>query len=167
MSAITVEGLVVNYGELRAVAGVDVEIARGEVYALLGENGAGKTSTIEVLEGLRTRTSGSVRVLGHDPADGSRDLRDRIGIVLQTTGVERQLTVAEAVGLYGAVYRQPRSVNEVLELVGLTDRADARCGTLSGGQRPSCSSSMSRPPASTRLLVDGLGSSSTRSGLTG
>ena len=135
MSAITVENLVVDYGELRAVDRLDLDIARGEVYALLGENGAGKTSTIEVLEGLRTRTSGSVRVLGHDPADASRDLRDRIGIVLQSTGVERQITVAEAVALYGAVYRRPRPVGEVLELVGLGDRAEARCGTLSGGQR--------------------------------
>ncbi len=135
MSAITVENLVVDYGELRAVDRLDLDIASGEVYALLGENGAGKTSTIEVLEGLRTRTSGSVRVLGHDPADASRDLRDRIGIVLQSTGVERQLTVAEAVALYGAVYRRPRPVGEVLELVGLGDRAEARCGTLSGGQR--------------------------------
>ena len=135
MSAITVENLVVEYGDLRAVDRLDLDIASGEVYALLGENGAGKTSTIEVLEGLRTRTSGSVRVLGHDPADASRDLRDRIGIVLQSTGVERQITVAEAVALYGAVYRRPRPVGEVLELVGLGDRAEARCGTLSGGQR--------------------------------
>ena len=135
MSAITVEDLVVEYGDLRAVDRLDLDIASGEVYALLGENGAGKTSTIEVLEGLRTRTSGSVRVLGHDPADASRDLRDRIGIVLQSTGVERQITVAEAVALYGAVYRRPRPVGEVLELVGLGDRAEARCGTLSGGQR--------------------------------
>jgi len=135
VSAITVENLVVDYGELRAVDRLDLDIASGEVYALLGENGAGKTSTIEVLEGLRTRTSGSVRVLGHDPADASRDLRDRIGIVLQSTGVERQITVAEAVALYGAVYRRPRPVGEVLELVGLGDRAEARCGTLSGGQR--------------------------------
>ncbi|MDA2974342.1 MAG: ABC transporter ATP-binding protein [Actinomycetota bacterium] len=135
MSAIAVENLVVEYGDLRAVDRLDLDIASGEVYALLGENGAGKTSTIEVLEGLRTRTSGSVRVLGHDPADASRDLRDRIGIVLQSTGVERQITVAEAVALYGAVYRRPRPVGEVLELVGLGDRAEARCGTLSGGQR--------------------------------
>jgi len=135
VSAITVENLVVEYGDLRAVDRLDLDIASGEVYALLGENGAGKTSTIEVLEGLRTRTSGSVRVLGHDPADASRDLRDRIGIVLQSTGVERQITVAEAVALYGAVYRRPRPVGEVLELVGLGDRAKARCGTLSGGQR--------------------------------
>jgi ABC-2 type transport system ATP-binding protein len=135
VSAIAVENLVVEYGDLRAVDRLDLDIASGEVYALLGENGAGKTSTIEVLEGLRTRTSGSVRVLGHDPADASRDLRDRIGIVLQSTGVERQITVAEAVALYGAVYRRPRPVGEVLELVGLGDRAEARCGTLSGGQR--------------------------------
>jgi len=135
VSAIAVENLVVEYGDLRAVDRLDLDIASGEVYALLGENGAGKTSTIEVLEGLRTRTSGSVRVLGHDPADASRDLRDRIGIVLQSTGVERQITVAEAAALYGAVYRRPRPVGEVLELVGLGDRAEARCGTLSGGQR--------------------------------
>jgi ABC-2 type transport system ATP-binding protein len=135
VSVISVEGLVVDYGDLRAVDGVDLRIERGEVYALLGENGAGKTSTIEVLEGLRARSSGDVKVLGHDPADGSRDLRDRVGIVLQATGLERQITVAEAMALYGSVYRRPRPVNEVLELVGLDDRADARCGTLSGGQR--------------------------------
>ncbi len=135
MSVISVEGLIVDYGPVRAVDGVDLEIGRGEVYALLGENGAGKTSTVEVLEGLRTRSGGRVEVLGHDPASGSRDLRDRVGIVLQTSGVERQLSVAEAVARYGATYRRPRSVAEVLELVGLDDRADVRCGALSGGQQ--------------------------------
>ncbi|MEL0283367.1 MAG: ATP-binding cassette domain-containing protein, partial [Ilumatobacter sp.] len=83
MSVISVEGLIVDYGPVRAVDGVDLEIGRGEVYALLGENGAGKTSTVEVLEGLRTRSGGRVEVHGHDPASGSRDLRDRVGIVLQ------------------------------------------------------------------------------------
>lgn len=142
IAAISARGLAVEYrtptGVLRAVDGVDLAIERGEVYALLGENGAGKTSTVEVLEGHRRRIAGEVSVLGHDPAVGGaagRVLRDRIGIVLQSSGVESELRVAEAVSLYGSVYRSPRSVDDVLELVDLTASASVRVDTLSGGQR--------------------------------
>lgn len=145
-AVIEVAGLVVEYpaprgssgGAVRAVDGLDLEVRAGEVYALLGENGAGKTSTIEVLEGHRRRTAGDVRVLGHDPAErgrAGRDLRDRIGVVLQSSGVEPELTVGEAVELFGSAYRRPRTVVEALDLVGLADRAGVRIGALSGGQR--------------------------------
>ena len=142
MTAISVSGLVVEYttrsGVVRAVDGIDFSVAEGEVYALLGENGAGKTSTIEVLEGHRGRSAGAVHVLGCDPADGgssARELRDRIGIVLQSSGVESELTVAEAVAVYSGVYRDPMGVDEVLDLVELSAAATVRVATLSGGQR--------------------------------
>jgi ABC-2 type transport system ATP-binding protein len=132
---IEVRDLHVRYGDVHAVRGVSLSVAEGEVYALLGHNGAGKTSTVEVLEGHRRAAGGDVRVLGHDPADGGRRLRDRIGIVLQSSSVERALTVSEAIRFYGGVYARPRPADELLEMVGLTDKAHARIGTLSGGQR--------------------------------
>ena len=135
MSVITVEHLVKDYGSTRAVDRVSFEIARGEVYALLGHNGAGKTTTVEILEGHRQATSGSVRVLGVDPGTAGREWRDRIGIVLQSTGVEPELTVREALRIYGAPYGRPRPAGELIDLVGLDDKADARIGSLSGGQR--------------------------------
>ena len=122
-------------GPLVAVDGVSFHVEPGEVYALLGHNGAGKSTTVEILEGHRTRSGGDVRVLGHDPATGGRELRDRMGIVLQTSGVEPALTVREALDVYGSAYRRPRSPADLLELAGLGDKADARIGTLSGGQR--------------------------------
>lgn len=133
--AIEVRGLRKSYGSLEAVRGIDVEVAQGEVFALLGPNGAGKTTTAEILEGHRTRSGGEVRVLGHDPARGERAMRERIGIVLQSTGVELYLTVREVVDLYGGYYPNPRAIDEVIELVGLTAQADRRVRQLSGGQR--------------------------------
>lgn len=135
MTAIAIADLRKSYGSLRAVDGVSFEVADGEVYALLGHNGAGKSTTVEILEGHRSRDSGFVTVLGLDPADGGRELRDRIGIVLQTSGIETELTVREAISLYGSVYRRRRPVDELLDLVGLDEKADARVGTLSGGQK--------------------------------
>lgn len=135
MAAIEVVDLRKSYGSLRAVDGVSFEVSEGEVYGLLGHNGAGKSTTVEILEGHRERTSGEVRVLGMDPATGGRELRDRIGIVLQTSGVEPELSVREAIGLYGSAYRRRRPTDELLDLVGLDEKADARIGTLSGGQR--------------------------------
>ncbi len=135
MPAIVVEELRKSYGAVTAVDGVSFEVAQGEVYALLGHNGAGKSTTVEILEGHRTATSGTVSVLGLDPQAAGRELRDRIGIVLQSSSVEPQLTVREALSFYGSCYRQRRDLAEILDLVGLEHKADARIGTLSGGQR--------------------------------
>jgi ABC-2 type transport system ATP-binding protein len=134
-AVIEVRDLHKRYGEVTAVDGLSFEVTEGEVYALLGENGAGKSTTVEILEGHRPRSSGEVRVLGQDPAHAGRDFRDRIGIVLQSSGVEHELTVREAVRLYGSCYRRPRPLDEVLELVGLQEQRDRRVGHLSGGQR--------------------------------
>jgi ABC-2 type transport system ATP-binding protein len=135
VAAIEVEDLRKRYGDTMAVDGVSFRVETGEVYALLGENGAGKTTTVEVLEGFRPATSGTVRVHGIDPASGGRDFRDRIGIVLQAAGVESEFTVREVLELYGSCYRQRRSVEELVDLVGLEDKVDDRVGSLSGGQR--------------------------------
>ena len=132
---VEVADLVKTYGDMPAVDGVSFTVQAGEVYGLLGENGAGKTTTVEILEGFRTRTSGSVSVLGGDPGVADRALRDRIGIVLQSTGVERVLTVGEVLELYGSCYRRSRTVAECVDLVGLEDTVGKRCDRLSGGQR--------------------------------
>jgi len=134
MAAIEVRGLVKHYGAVRAVDGIDLTIEAGEVFALLGPNGAGKTTTVEILEGHRDRDAGEVTVLGFDPAEGDRDLRERIGIVLQSTSVIPELSVREILDLFGGMYPRPRQTDEVIEIVGLTDKADARIKTLSGGQ---------------------------------
>jgi ABC-2 type transport system ATP-binding protein len=133
--AVSVRDLRKDYDSLRAVDGVSFEIGEGEVYALLGENGAGKSTTVEILEGHRTRSSGDVTVLGHDPGHAGSGFRDRIGIVLQSSGVEHELTVREAVSIYGSCYSERRSVTDAVDLVGLTAQLDQRVGTLSGGQR--------------------------------
>src|SRR4051812_32101243 len=135
MAAVSVHGLRKDYGTIVAVDGVSFEVGEGEVYALLGENGAGKSTTVEILEGHRKRSAGDVAVLGEDPGRAGRDFRDRIGIVLQSSGVEHELTVGEAVSIYGACYSSRRGGDEVIELVGLTRQRDQRVGTLSGGQR--------------------------------
>jgi ABC-2 type transport system ATP-binding protein len=135
MAVIQVRDLRKEYGPLAAVDGVSFGVAEGEVYALLGHNGAGKSTTVEILEGHRTRTSGEVSVLGIDPRRGGRELRDRIGIVLQSSGIEPELTVREAIELYGSCYRRTRPLDELVDLVGLEQKVDARIGSLSGGQR--------------------------------
>jgi ABC-2 type transport system ATP-binding protein len=132
---VEVHGLRKRYGELEAVRGVDLHVERGEVFALLGPNGAGKTTIVEILEGFRPRTEGEVRVLGHDPAAGETALKERVGIVLQSTGVDPFLTVRETVELYRAAYPRPRAVADVIEIVGLVEKAGTRVGRLSGGQR--------------------------------
>ena len=135
MTAIVVEDLRKHYGAVAAVDGVSFRVEQGEVYGLLGHNGAGKSTTVEILEGHRTATSGGVSVLGLDPASAGREMRDRIGIVLQASSVETQLSVREALRFYGSCYRRRRSIDDVIEMVGLTEKADERIGTLSGGQR--------------------------------
>lgn len=135
MAAIEVRDLHKHYGGNHAVDGVSFQVEPGEVYALLGQNGAGKSTVVEVLEGHRLATAGSVTVLGFDPAQSDRDFRDRIGVVLQSSGVEAEFTVREVVELYSSVYRSRRSLDDVVGLVGLDDKVDERVGSLSGGQR--------------------------------
>ena len=134
MVAIEVSGLRKSYGSLDAVRGLDFRVEEGEVFALLGPNGAGKTTTLEILEGFRTRTAGEVRVLGEDPARAGRAQRQRVGIVLQGVVSEPYLTVREVLTRNAAYYPNPRPVDEVIEHVGLGEKADARVKTLSGGQ---------------------------------
>ena len=134
-TAIQVRGVRRAYDAVQALDGVDLTVRHGELLALLGPNGAGKTTLVEILEGHRTADGGEVRVLGHDPARRERAFLERIGIVLQEEGLDPNITVREAIALYSAAYPHPRPVDEVLELVGLQQRASARAATLSGGQR--------------------------------
>jgi len=117
------------------VKGVNLEVSSGEVVGLLGPNGAGKTTTVEILEGYRTRDAGEVTVLGHDPQRAGREFRERIGVVLQQSELWQSLTVREAHQVFAGYYAKPRNVDEVVELVGLTEKRDARIKTLSGGQK--------------------------------
>ncbi|MPZ69152.1 MAG: ATP-binding cassette domain-containing protein [Actinobacteria bacterium] len=133
--AIEVKGLKKTYGSNEAVRGIDLTINTGDVFALLGPNGAGKTTVIEILEGYRHKTSGEVSVLGHDPENKEKAFRERIGIVLQETGVDPFLTVAETIDLYRSYYPHPRPVDEVIEVVGLQEKRDERVKKLSGGQQ--------------------------------
>jgi ABC-2 type transport system ATP-binding protein len=135
MPAIRVRDLRKEYGELHAVDGLSFDVQHGEVFALLGPNGAGKTTTVEILEGHRRRTSGEVSVLGMDPETGGREFRERIGIVLQEAGFEDDFTVRELVRLYRGLYPRRLATDEVIELVGLTEKRNARVKSLSGGQR--------------------------------
>ncbi len=135
MAAITVAGLRKSYGSTEAIKGISFEVAEGEVFALLGPNGAGKTTTVEILEGYRRRDAGTVSVLGMDPESGGSRLRERIGIVLQECGFEELLTVEEMLARQAGYYPAPRPVEEVIDLVGLEDKARARVRALSGGQR--------------------------------
>ncbi len=127
-------GLCKRYGEREAVRGIDITVARGEVFGLLGPNGAGKTTTVEILEGYRARSGGEVSVLGQDPGRRSRALRQRIGIVLQSGGIYNHVTPREALRHWASFYPHPRDVEEVLQVSGLKEKADARSRTLSGGQ---------------------------------
>ena len=133
--AIEVRNLHKSYGTNEAVRGVDLTVDTGEVFALLGPNGAGKTTVVEILEGHRTRTSGEVKVLGHDPGKRELALKQRIGIVLQETGVNRFLTVAEVIDQFCSYYPTPRPLDEIIEVVGLTDKRDELVRKLSGGQQ--------------------------------
>jgi ABC-2 type transport system ATP-binding protein len=134
VSAIAVSDLRKAYGQREVLHGLSFTVESGEVFALLGPNGAGKTTTVEILEGYRRRDGGDVRVLGVDPEHGGHSFKARIGIVLQSSAVYQLLTVREIVGLFAGYYPSPRPADEVIELVGLGEKRDARVRTLSGGQ---------------------------------
>jgi ABC-2 type transport system ATP-binding protein len=135
VSAIAVRDLRKSYGAYEALRGVSFEIEEGEVFGLLGPNGAGKTTTIEILEGYRTRNGGDVDVLGFDPERAASAFRERIGVVLQQSQLWPNLTVAETHRMFAGYYEHPRNADEVIALVGLAEKRDARVKTLSGGQK--------------------------------
>jgi ABC-2 type transport system ATP-binding protein len=134
-AAISVRELRKSYGPVEAVRGLSFEVGRGEVFGLLGPNGAGKTSTVEILEGYRDRSGGEVSVLGFDPARGDRELKQRVGIVLQSVGFYPRATVRESVEQMAGFYPHPRDVRETIALVGLDGKEDQRAKQLSGGQQ--------------------------------
>jgi len=130
-----VSDLTKSYGNVEALRGVSFDVAEGEVFGLLGPNGAGKTTTVEILEGYRRRDGGSATVLGFDPGDAPRGLRERMGVVLQQSELSPLLTVRETHRLFAGYFANPRDVDEVVELVGLAEKRDARVKSLSGGQK--------------------------------
>jgi ABC-2 type transport system ATP-binding protein len=135
VTAVVVTGLRKSYGEHEALRGIDFTIATGEVFGLLGPNGAGKTTTVEILEGYRHRTGGSVEVLGADPQRAPRGWREQVGVVLQSSSLYPNLTVRESLRAFAGYYAKPRDADEVTQIVGLSDKRDARVRTLSGGQK--------------------------------
>jgi len=135
MTAVAVDNLTKRFGDLAAVDGVSFEVPEGQVLAVLGPNGAGKTTTLEILEGFVSPTSGTVRVLDTDPCRGGRRWRSRIGLVLQSTSLDPELTVEATLALYGSLYPRAWRVEEVLEMIDLTEDAQTHVGVLSGGQR--------------------------------
>jgi ABC-2 type transport system ATP-binding protein len=135
VSAISVRDLRKSYGAHEALRGISFQIAEGEVFGLLGPNGAGKTTTVEILEGYRERDAGNVEVLGFDPAEAARGFRERIGVVLQQSQLWANLTVAETHRMFAGYYERARDVDEVIDLVGLNEKRNARVKTLSGGQK--------------------------------
>ncbi len=135
MPVVSVENLTKSYGDVDAVRGVSFVLEEGEVFALLGPNGAGKTTIVEILEGYRKLSSGTATVLGFDPSENQRTFKERIGIVLQESSVERELSVRETIDTYGAVYPQRLDTSHLIDIVGLGEKADARVKTLSGGQK--------------------------------
>ena len=134
-AVVSVNGLRKSYGEFEALKGVGFELRAGEVFGLLGPNGAGKTTTVEILEGYRPRDGGEVEVLGADPATAGLDWRARIGVVLQSSAMYENLTVAESLDQFAGYYERPRPTDEVIALIGLEEKRDDRVRRLSGGQR--------------------------------
>ncbi len=135
MNAVEVTGLRKSYDGVEAVRGIDFEFREGEVFGLLGPNGAGKTTTVEILVGYRRRDAGEVRVLGVDPERADQHWRGRIGVVPQSGELFPTMTVREHLALFAGYYEHPRPVEEVLKLVGLEEKANAKSRTLSGGQK--------------------------------
>jgi ABC-2 type transport system ATP-binding protein len=154
MACIEANGLRKAYGDVEAVRGISFSVVAGEVFCLLGPNGAGKTTTTEILEGYRARSAGEVRVLGHDPEDGERALRERVGIVLQEAAAQAELTVAEVLTMYGRYYPRRRPAGELVELVGLGGKESQRVKLLSGGQRRRLDLAMGMAHRPRLLLLD-------------
>jgi ABC-2 type transport system ATP-binding protein len=134
-AAIRVRALRKTYDDREALRGIDFDVQPGEVFGLLGPNGAGKTTTVEILEGYRERDGGEVEVLGADPWTAGPAHRERIGVVLQQSNLPALLTVREVHAMFAGYYRRPRAIDDVIELVGLGEKADAQVKTLSGGQK--------------------------------
>ena len=134
-SVIRVRGLTKRYGDVEAVAGIDFDVAPGEIFGLLGPNGAGKTTTVEILEGLRSPDSGEVSVLGVDVTRAADELKPRIGVSLQTASLYPKLTVTEVIDLFRAFYPQARSTKDLIDALELGERQNAQTRELSGGQR--------------------------------
>jgi ABC-2 type transport system ATP-binding protein len=135
VSAVAVSGLRKRYGDHEALRGIDFTIESGEVFGLLGPNGAGKTTTVEILEGYRSRDGGDVEVLGVDPQRSGTPWRERIGVMLQSSSLYPNLTVRESLATFAGYYREPRDPDEVIQIVELAEKSDARVRTLSGGQK--------------------------------
>jgi ABC-2 type transport system ATP-binding protein len=135
VNAVAVTGLHKAYGAHEALLGIDFSIEVGEVFGLLGPNGAGKTTTVEILEGYRNRDAGTVEVLGVDPQRSGTQWRQRIGVMLQSSSLYPALTARESLSVFAGYYAKPRDVDEVIEIVGLVEKAESRVRTLSGGQQ--------------------------------
>ena len=135
LPVIRVRGLTKRYGDVRAVDGIDFDVAKGEIFGLLGPNGAGKTTTVEILEGLREPDGGEVSVLGVDVARDADAIKPRIGVSLQTAALYPKLTVTELIDLFRSFYPTSRPTKEVIDALELGERHDARSQDLSGGQR--------------------------------
>jgi ABC-2 type transport system ATP-binding protein len=135
VSALALRALKKSFGDVVAVDGIDLEVRAGECFGLLGPNGAGKTTTIEICEGLTTPDTGDVTVLGRQWSGDEHELRERLGIQLQETQLSEKITVRESLDLFRSFYRQARNVDEIIGLVQLEEKRDARVGTLSGGQK--------------------------------